>query len=167
MKYSVEIFNLLSKGKFLSEGSINPTLKAAFNDLEDNLEEYVKCYRSVGFDLESGAGYYYFCRNENPKDLEDKLIKWAIWIDILECLVSYDRMFDVGTTFTQAQIEAKALYDEDLKKSLDDIFTSEAKYRDKIRLIVRELLDYCFIERVDETNDVYKVTPTLDMWWIR
>ena len=42
MKYTEEIFNLLSKGNFISIDSLNPLHKKLYDVIEDNFDEYYK-----------------------------------------------------------------------------------------------------------------------------
>ena len=64
MKYTEDIFNILSKGGFISSNSVNPLNKRLYDAIEDNFDEYEKYFQGVGFLLQQGDGFYYFSRKE-------------------------------------------------------------------------------------------------------
>ena len=73
MKYTEEIFNILSKGGFISSNSVSPAVKRYYDAIEEELAEYYEYYKGIGFYLEGGDGYYLFTRREAKVDLERKL----------------------------------------------------------------------------------------------
>ena len=60
MKYTKEIFDILSRGGFICSNSVRRQTKTIYDAIEDNYEEYREYYSGIGFNLESGNGYYYF-----------------------------------------------------------------------------------------------------------
>lgn len=58
MKYTEEIFNILSKGGFISSNSVSPAVKRYYDAIEEELAEYYEYYKGIGFYLEGGDGYY-------------------------------------------------------------------------------------------------------------
>ena len=83
MKYTEEIFNILSKGGFISSNSVLPAVKRYYDAIEEELAEYYEYYKGIGFYLEGGDGYYLFTRREAKVDLERKLEAAMKWIDYL------------------------------------------------------------------------------------
>lgn len=62
MKYTEEIFNILSKGGFISSNSISTQVKRYYDAIEEELPDYYEYYRGIGLYLEGGDGYYHFTR---------------------------------------------------------------------------------------------------------
>ena len=101
MKYTEEIFNILSKGGFISSNSVSPAVKRYYDAIEEELAEYYEYYKGIGFYLEGGDGYYLFTRREAKVDLERKLEAAMKWIDYLSFLKTYDATFGPGFKFNE------------------------------------------------------------------
>ena len=99
MKYTEEIFNILSKGGFISANSVSPAIKRYYDAIEEDLTDYYEYYKGIGFYLEGGDGYYMFTRQEAKVDLERKLEAVMKWIDYLSFLKTYDATFGPGYFF--------------------------------------------------------------------
>ena len=97
MKYTSEVFQRLSRGQFISANSIQPEVRAIYNDIEENEKEYTDYFSQIDFLLEGGDGYYYFARNEQKANIEDKLKALLVWIDYLDFLNNYDSTFGPGS----------------------------------------------------------------------
>lgn len=54
MRYTTEIFETLSKGKFISANSLDKTQQHWFDDIEDNFQEYYDFFIQIGYSLEGG-----------------------------------------------------------------------------------------------------------------
>ena len=52
MKYTEEIFNILSKGGFISANSVSPAIKRYYDAIEEDLTDYYEYYKGIGFYLE-------------------------------------------------------------------------------------------------------------------
>ena len=70
IKQTAEIFELLSKGGFISSDSTDPHIRQLYNQIDGNLTELYEHYASINFFLESGNEYYYFARRETRAELE-------------------------------------------------------------------------------------------------
>ena len=57
MKYTEEIFNILSKGGFISSNSISTQVKRYYDAIEEDLPDYYEYYQGIGLYLEGGDGY--------------------------------------------------------------------------------------------------------------
>ena len=57
MKYTEEIFNILSKGGFISSNSVSTQVKRLYDAIEEDLPDYYDYYKGIGFYLEGGDGY--------------------------------------------------------------------------------------------------------------
>ena len=60
LKYSKEIFDILSRGGFICSNSVRQGIKRMYEAIEDDYQTYREYYEGIGFTLESGNGYYYF-----------------------------------------------------------------------------------------------------------
>ena len=123
MKYTEEIFNILSKGGFISSNSVSTQVKRLYDAIEEDLPDYYDYYKGIGFYLEGGDGYYYFTRKESKVDLERKLEAIQKWIDYLSFLKTYHSAFGPGFLFRAADIEIQIGCDIELKEifGLDDV----------------------------------------------
>ena len=73
MRYTKEIFDILSKGGFISQNSVSQQQSNLYDAIEDDFQQYQDYYKGIGFLLEGGNGYYYFSRSENKTELADKI----------------------------------------------------------------------------------------------
>ena len=48
MKYTEEIFNILSKGGFISANSVSPAIKRYYDAIEEDLTDYYEYYKGIG-----------------------------------------------------------------------------------------------------------------------
>lgn len=105
MKYTEEIFNILSKGGFISSNSVSTQVKRLYDAIEEDLPDYYDYYKGIGFYLEGGDGYYYFTRKESKVDLERKLEAIQKWIDYLKFPENLSFGIRPGFLFRAADIE--------------------------------------------------------------
>lgn len=59
LNYTEEIFNILSKGGFISNNSVQARIKRYYDAIEDHQAEYDEYYQGIGFHLEAGDGYFF------------------------------------------------------------------------------------------------------------
>ena len=83
LNYTEEIFNILSRGGFISNNSVQARIKRYYDAIEDHQAEYDEYYQGIGFHLEAGDGYFFFTRKETKVDLLRKLEAVSKWIDYL------------------------------------------------------------------------------------
>ena len=57
LNYTEEIFNILSRGGFISNNSVQARIKRYYDAIEDHQAEYDEYYQGIGFYLEVGDGY--------------------------------------------------------------------------------------------------------------
>lgn len=57
LSYTEEIFNILSRGGFISNNSISPKIRRIYDAIEDHLADYDEYFYGIGFHLEAGDGY--------------------------------------------------------------------------------------------------------------
>ena len=51
MKHTKEIFQRLSRGQFISCNSVDSNIRALYNDIEDNQQEYTDYFNQIDFKL--------------------------------------------------------------------------------------------------------------------
>ena len=158
MKYTSEVFQRLSRGQFISANSIQPEVRAIYNDIEENEKEYTDYFSQIDFLLEGGDGYYYFARNEQKANIEDKLKALLVWIDYLDFLNNYDSTFGPGSQFTLAQIEVRVGADVELKEKLDNLFDEKLSIHDKLEALAKAMTNQGFAELISQNDSMYQVT---------
>ena len=159
IKQTAEIFEILSKGGFISSDSTNPNIRQLYTVIEDNQSELYDFFAAINFVLESGNEYYYFSRRENKVDLERKLEIAVRWIDVLDFIKTYDAAFSSGFRFQPADMVVKVGTDLELKEKLTGLkkLTGREKHEEMIDKIVNDLKRDGFIELENEITSTYKV----------
>lgn len=158
MKYTSEIFQRLSRGQFISSNSINSDIRAIYNDIEENQQDYEDYFSQIDFQLSSGDGYYYFSRKESKVVTENKLQSLFSWIDYLDFLKTYDTAFDAGTQFSLVQMEVKLSTIPGLKEKLTQMFPDKGSNRQKLESLAGVMENMGFAELVNEADGTYQVT---------
>lgn len=157
MKYTEEIFNILSKGGFISSNSISPQVKRFYDAIEEDLMDYYDYYQGIGFYLEGGDGYYHFVRKEAKVDLERKLEAAYKWIDYLSFLKTYHSAFGPGFLFRAADIEIQIGCDMELKEKAARLFSDKKKHDEIAAKLVKDLESMGIVEKENELDGTYKV----------
>ncbi len=156
MRYTKEIFEVLSKGGFISQNSV--TRSRFYDAIEDDFQDFQDYFKAIGFVLECGNGYYYFSRTENKVELADKIQRFALWIDRLDFLKTFNSTFGPGFTFRKSNILETFSSDIELKEKARFLYTDQKTYGEKIDKLVGELEKQGFIEMENELDGTYKVT---------
>ncbi|NPD92195.1 condensin complex protein MksE [Xylanibacter muris] len=158
MKYTSEVFQRLSKGQFVSGNSIDPEIRAIYNDIEECQQEYEDYFRQIDFNLSAGDGFYYFSRKEAKVNVENKLQSLFPWIDYLDFLKTYDTAFDAGVQFSLAQMEIRISSDIELREKLSRLFQDKQSNRDKLEELVNKMVNMGFAEQTNESEGRYQIT---------
>lgn len=158
MRYTKEIFDILSKGGFISLNSISQQRAHLYDDIEDNFQEYQEYYEKIGFLLEGGNGYYYFSRMENKVELADKVQRLAGWISRVDFLKTFNSTFGSGFTFRKSNILEKFSSDIELKEKARHLYTDLKTNEEKIDKLIVDLERQGFAELENELDGTYKVT---------
>ena len=160
MKYTEEIFNILSKGGFISSNSVSPAVKRYYDAIEEELAEYYEYYKGIGFYLEGGDGYYLFTRREAKVDLERKLEAAMKWIDYLSFLKTYDATFGPGFKFRPADIEVQISCQMELKEKAAKLFSDKIELENEHDSTYKVLTAFHYMENLvdcitisEELND--------------
>ena len=158
MRYTKEIFEILSKGGFISQNSISQQQSHFYDAIEDDFQSYRDYYEGIGFLLEGGNGYYYFSRTENKVELADKVQRLAAWIDRLDFLKTFNSTFGSGFTFRKSNILEKFSSDIELKEKARRLYTDLKTNEEKVDKLIADLDRQGFIELENELDGTYKVT---------
>ena len=132
MKYTEEIFNILSKGGFISSNSVSTQVKRLYDAIEEDLPDYYDYYKGIGFYLEGGDGYLSF-------------------------LKTYHSAFGPGFLFRAADIEIQIGCDIELKEKATKLFSDKKKYDEVVGKLLKELESIGLIEKENELDGTYKV----------
>lgn len=162
MKYTSEIFQRLSSGRFISSNSIDPMTRSLYRNLEENQQDYTDYYAQIDFVLCAGDGYFYFSRNEQKVIIENKLQGLLPWIDYLDFLKAFDTSFSAGTQFNLAQIEVQLGSNLELKEKLQNLFPDKQSNREKLEALVQALTGMGFAEQISEIDGLYQVTSAFN-----
>lgn len=154
-----KIFERMSKGGFLSVDSTDSEIKHLYDDIEENFSDYENYFQELGLRLETGDGYYYFARTQEAKlTIEQKLQSFAIWVDILDFLKTYDVTFSTGFQFRSTNILERINLDVELREKARKLFRKQNTNQEVVDKLVSELTTMGFAELINEEDDTYKVT---------
>lgn len=157
MKYTEEIFNILSRGGFISSNSLSPAVRRYYDTIEEELSDYYDYYKGIGFYLEGGNGYYFFARNENKVDIERKLEAAGRWIDYLCFLKTYNSAFGPGLVFSKSDIVIQIRTEIELKDQAKELFSEKKNFEEIVDKLINELERMGFIEKENETEATWRV----------
>ena len=158
MRYTKEIFDILSKGGFISQNSISQQRAHLYDAIEDDFSDYQEYFSGIGFLLEGGNGYYYFSRAENRVDLTDKVQRLAQWIDRVDFLKTFNNTFASGFTFRKSNILEKFSSDIELKEKARNLYADVKTNEEKMDKLIGDLERMGFVELENELDGTYKVT---------
>lgn len=158
MKYTEEIFNILSSGKFITDNSVTPEIRIYYDLVEEDFEAYRNYYEGIGFILEGGDGYYCFSRRDRKVEVERKLERMLRWIDYLDFFKTCDASFSSGTIFTPSDILVKISADIELQSKARRLFDEKKTNREVVDRLISELETFGFAELESEIDSTYKVT---------
>lgn len=160
-KHTAEIFEVLSKGKFICSNSSNDLNRKLYGVLEDedHYEQLTAYFENINFILEKGDGYFYFSRDEAKVNLERKLEIAFKWIDILDFFKTFDPSFGSGFRFSIADITVRLSTDADLKAKLTGLkkVTKKSNFTDAVSKLTEILIRDNFVELQDEISGTHKV----------
>ncbi|MCQ2285743.1 MAG: hypothetical protein MJZ76_02580 [Bacteroidales bacterium] len=158
LKNSKEIFDILSRGSFISQNSVDPVTRKYFDLIEDDFNSYKEYYEGVGFVLNGGNGYFYFSRNEIRVFAVDKLTRFCDWIDRLDFLKTYNSAFESGFIFTKTNIQSQISCDMELKDKSSKLYPEKKSNAEIVDKLVEDLVKMGFVELENEMDGAYKVT---------
>ena len=166
-KQTASIFEILSRGQFISSNSTDETIRKLYSaiDDEENYEFFYNYFLSINFILERGNEYFYFTRRENKIDLERKIEQALKWIDVLDFFKTFDNSFGPGYRFSPSDILVKLNMDAALKSKLEGL-KKHSGGRDKFSEIIDKILEDLrkdrFIELENEITHQFKVLASFN-----
>lgn len=153
-----EIFELLSRGGFISQDSTRSDVRRLYDCIEENFEEYKAYYQGVGFVLEQGNGYFHFSREESRTELIRRLTALSVWIDRLDFVKTFYSGFSTGVRFTPSAILETLSADVELKEKARKLYGGQHSAKDTVQQLVDDMEKAGFIELENEFEQIYKVT---------
>ena len=158
MRYTKEIFDILSHGGFISQNSVDEMKSRLYDSIEDDFDEYREYFAGIGFMLEGGNGYFFFSRSENKIDLEEKLQRLTQWIDRIDFLKVFNASFGPGFTFQKSNIMERFSNDIELKEKAANLYSDVKTLEEKIDKLIADMERQGFVELENELDGIYKVT---------
>ena len=161
-KQTAQIFEILSKGQFISSNSADELERKLYNILDEE-EVYNHLYdyfRYINFTLENGDGYYYMSKVETKVDLERKIEQAFKWIDILDFFKTFDNSFGSGFRFSPSDILVQLNLNAELKAKIDSLkkyAPNKVKHVEILAKTINDLKSDRFIELENEISEQYKV----------
>lgn len=162
---TAEVFEILSKGQFISSNAIDEDRRYLYKYIEDNAEDLSKKYDEIGFTLNSGNNYYYFSKlNEGNQGVESKIEKALRWLNILAFFTAFRKDLCRGARFSSYDILPTIDLNLALKEQLNNLQKRSGagkNYHDKLIDLLKEMQREGFIDLENEMEQVWKV---LDAW---
>ena len=161
-KQTAQIFEILSKGQFISSNSSDDLIRKLYNilDEEENYDELYDYFLQINFILEKGDGFYYFSRLENKTDLDRKIEQAFKWIDILDFFKTFNNSFGAGFRFSPSDILVQLNINAELKTKIDALkryAPNKTKHAEVLSKIINDMRGDRFIELENEISEQYKV----------
>ena len=157
-KQTAEIFQILSKGNFISSNGSQARLYDCISH-EENFKVLKEYFAHIGYHLESGHNYYYFSQqDETNTNMEKKLEQFAHFIDVMDFFSCLDVKPVTGTRYRVTQIAEECFANERLRQKIYAISRKD-KLTDKVIDVAGSLATGGFLEQEDE--DTYKVMDAI------
>ena len=161
-KQTAAIFEILSKGQFISSNSSDEAIRKYYSVIEDgeNFDLLFNYFNAINFQLERGDEFYYFSRKETKIDLERKIEQALKWIDIIDFFKTFDNSFGSGFRFTPSEVLVRLNVDAELKSKLEGLKRysgGKDKFLDIIEKILEDLRKDRFVELENEISNQFKV----------
>jgi hypothetical protein len=141
-RFTVDIFETLSKGKFICSNSVDDANSKLYTTIEENFDELTIYFSAIGFNLEKGDEYFYFSRDEVKASLESKIEQAYRWVDVVDFFMTFDNGFAPGFRFTPADVQQQVKVDASLKDKLEIMkrLTGEGSYAERINTLIDKQL---------------------------
>lgn len=147
-----EIWEKLSKGKFICTDSVDLHQRELYKTIYDNEDELRTFFGEIGYNLTHGREYYIFSREVSSENLDASSATVKKYVVIYDILKAFNPEFCQGTTFTKSNfLESAATY-PDLKAKIQD-FSRRDNYKDIVTNIIGILKTDGIIEK-DNNSDI-------------
>lgn len=164
-KYTADLFEILSKGKFICSNSVEDNFRKLYNVIDEQFDELYNYFIAINFVLERGDEYFYFSRNEVKATLESKIEQAYRWVDVVDFFMAFNNSFAPGYRFSSADILMQVKIDASLKDKLEIMkrLTGDGSYQDRITsLIEKQLVTPGFVELENDVMQQYKVLTSFN-----
>lgn len=162
---TAEIFDILSKGQFISSNAVDEDRRYTYKYLEENRDKLSQKYEEIGFQLNSGNNFFYFSKsNENNQGIENKIEKALRWLNILAFFTTYRKDLCRGARLYAYDILPKIELNPSLKEQLNDLQKrngGQKTHHDKLNDLLKEMQKEGFIDLENEIEQEWRV---LDAW---
>lgn len=158
---TAEIFEILSKGQFISSNGDDRTrLLYRIIDEGDAYPALRTYFAAIDLELEQGNEYYHFSRRDSKADIERKVEAAFKWIDILDFFKAFDASFGAGYRFTIHDVVTRAAVDAPLKMKLEGLkkyAAGKERHADILGKVIELLERDSFVMLEGEITGTYKV----------
>ena len=157
---SDEIFDYLSKGRFISANAVDADIRHYYGIIENHFEELKALYAQVGFSLEAGNNYYFLAKQQEARQtMETKLKKAYHWLDVMAFFTTFNQGFTRGVRFTPHDILKQAELNVELKDQLEAFMKKYQvdNYQKTLEKLLKEMSDEGFVELENSFSQTYKV----------
>ena len=164
-KYTADIFEILSKGKFICSNSVDDNIRKLYNVIDEQFDDLYNYFIAINFVLERGDEYFYFSRNEVKATLESKIDQAYRWVDVVDFFMAFNNSFAPGFRFSPADILMQVKIDASLKDKLENMkrLTSDGSYQERITSLVdKQMVAPGFVELENEIMQQYKVLASFN-----
>lgn len=155
------IYERLSRGEFLSVDSSDTSIRHLYEDIEENLDDYVDFFKEIGLQLEAGNGYFFFSRiGEGKQSIEQKLESFSKWLDYLDFLKTYNQSFTAGYQFRKSHLIEQISLDIELKEKAGHLYKKygAGSYLEIVNKLLQEMQGMGFAECISEQDESFKIT---------
>lgn len=159
-----EIFELLSRGRFLCENATKRSERRLYELCESDYEAYFDYFDVLGFGLERADGYFYFSKKMANKSIEEKLTKIIEYIDLVELMMQFSQSFDVGFRCTVSELEMAARSNVTLKNSIEKLksSTKAMTLHQQCAKVMERFVKGGFMDLENEYEERYKVLSSYE-----
>ena len=164
-KYTIDIFELLSKGKFICSNAVEDNNRKLYTIIDENFDDLSSYFAAIGFVLEKGDEYFYFSRNEVKSSVESKIEQAYRWIDVVDFFMTFNNSFAPGFRFASSDILVQVKIDASLKDKLESMkrLTGDGSYQERIsNLIEKQLVTPGYAELENDITGQYKVLASFN-----
>lgn len=157
--YKKQVYQILSRGKFISQASTDHQIRTYYENIQENEEAYRSYFAEEGLILDHGRGYYQFCHDTEMDNVASAILVIKRYITIFSILIAWRDSIGPGDTFQKKELfDAASTGDEDFLRELTS-YAKRDSYRDIINDLIATLRADGIIEKFME-NDTEKFYVT-------
>lgn len=150
-----EIFDILKSGKFLCENYPEPTHRKLYSIVYDNYDSLYEYFSYIGYILNKEQDYFYFSKEENKFQIENKLNNIIKFIDLLDFILEYQNDFSVGYKVSPSQLLASINENTILKNKLSKLDKRDVTLYQKCKKILDDFVNKGVMAIENEEEEMY------------